>query len=1219
MVQSDAPVPLAPGDRVGNLRLERELGRGGFGAVYLARDELVGRHVALKMVLPSASRSSAEDRESFLREARAIAGIPSPHIVTLYSVHDWQGGGFLIEMEYVDGGSLRDLLVAEGRVTGPRARTIARGVLDALRCAHERGVLHRDVKPDNVLIGRDGTVKLADFGLALVTTGVGNATTTTGGIVGTPWYMAPELFTGAAATSQTDLWAAGVTIHEMLTGSWPFGGDRLPDVIRGIRDAAPPPLPADTDAALARIVAACLSKRPEDRPRSAAQPVALLGESMRREPAHVSEPPPSLLAGRDQEAAILHAALREVAGGGARAFVVRGAEGCGKSALLDEVRRAAPSLGCLVVDCRVTSGHGWIPALADALRRAIAPDGRDETIARRAESDALGVSASFVRTLLGTGSDSSGVDPSDASRILASTLFGLAGGGPVCVVADDLHLLGEADLRLVRGLLRALAGTRGLFVGAARPVEPDVCTTLSEPEPGDETVALAPVAIDLAPLSADAVYRVLQDRSGARIVPAQVADCVAARAGGNPLLALELFRHLSQARAIVARDDAWEVVADPALVQLPTGLRDAFARRVERLDEDDRELLEAAAVAGPAFDGASLAAVVGESSLAVLKRLQRLARRGGTIEASGDGYRFEHPLVRDVLTEQISPPLRRALHAAFAEYLTRHDASDALVLGTHWEQAGDAAKARPLLVAAAADAARRLDRPAALNLVQRAGLLTVPPDADLCRSHGESLVRLAGLLRDANRTNEASALLDAVGAATEGTCDDAFAARLRISSVLTRHQAGNSRESDRDALLQSVATLPESRELAMAHYVLGLLARRAGDHAAAERSTLAADAIFQALGLEQLHGTALNALGAIAELRGDLEGASELWAGAAVISDRVGRPVNAAISRVNRAGAAIAIGRIDGLRPELERAVRVLELARAPGAAAHASGLLSALQHALGDLRAAEETSARATRAAREAGARATLTGLLCGSAGHAAALGRLDDASSRYDEALQLATAADDPSLRAQALAIGAAISAWSGDADGARRLGVEALDGARASGVGVDAVLVPMIATCVAGTSGRFWRTARDHLRVAADLPARTSQVLARALDGAVAFAEGSGDAATLVAAADALAGGAIGDCRAELIVTSHLLRAEGARRSNDLDGAMRAADDASTGAARMEHVWLEIAACRWMERIEPSSLRRERWQMLLRRASAEMQPGVRRDAVVAAWSAG
>lgn len=215
------PVPVGRhievtlGETVGRYQVRRELGRGGMGRVYLARDVVLGRSVALKVVGPD--RAGGLSTERFLHEARAIARLNHPHVVQLYDFGEYKGGLYLA-LEYVDGTTLRERARAGGGTLDEVLR-YARAIADGLAHAHAAGVYHCDLKPGNVMVGKDGRVRVVDFGIAR--TGE-NAPGTRSG---TPDWMAPEQRLGAALTDRVDSWALGIVTAQLLTGSHPLGDD----------------------------------------------------------------------------------------------------------------------------------------------------------------------------------------------------------------------------------------------------------------------------------------------------------------------------------------------------------------------------------------------------------------------------------------------------------------------------------------------------------------------------------------------------------------------------------------------------------------------------------------------------------------------------------------------------------------------------------------------------------------------------------------------------------------------------------------------------------------------------------------------------------------------------------------------------------------------------------------------------------------------------------
>ena len=271
---------MTTGTRLGTYEIIAPLGAGGMGEVYRARDLRLGREIALK-VLPADTRASADRLARFEREARTVAGLNHPNIVTLHSVEDSDGVRFLT-MELVEGQSL-DHAVAPGGLPIPQVIELGIALADALAAAHEKGIIHRDLKPANVMLTKDRRVKVLDFGLAKLVVGepdsdltqaatVASPISSVGAVVGTVPYMAPEQILGGTVDARTDLFALGVVLYELLSGKRPFGGETPVDVSHAILREAPKPLLAlrpDLPPDFDRVVARCLEKSPRERIQSA--------------------------------------------------------------------------------------------------------------------------------------------------------------------------------------------------------------------------------------------------------------------------------------------------------------------------------------------------------------------------------------------------------------------------------------------------------------------------------------------------------------------------------------------------------------------------------------------------------------------------------------------------------------------------------------------------------------------------------------------------------------------------------------------------------------------------------------------------------------------------------------------------------------------------------------------------------------------------------------
>ncbi len=238
-------------------RIIRRLGSGGMANVYLAEDEELGRRVAIK-VLDEKHAMDEQFVERFRREAKNAASLSHPNIVSIYDRGEAEGT-FYIAMEYVEGRTLKDLIVAHGPLPVDQAVSYARQILSALRFAHRKGIVHRDIKPHNVLVDGDGRLKVTDFGIARAGA---SQMTEAGSIIGTAQYLSPEQARGAPVDQRSDLYSVGVVLNEMLTGAVPFTGDTPVEIAMKHISAVPKPpsasrpdVPEDLDLVTLRALA----------------------------------------------------------------------------------------------------------------------------------------------------------------------------------------------------------------------------------------------------------------------------------------------------------------------------------------------------------------------------------------------------------------------------------------------------------------------------------------------------------------------------------------------------------------------------------------------------------------------------------------------------------------------------------------------------------------------------------------------------------------------------------------------------------------------------------------------------------------------------------------------------------------------------------------------------------------------------------------------------
>ena len=268
-VPKDAATATSP-PSIPGYGIVRSLGEGGMGAVYLAEETALGRHVAIKVV----SHRIAQDQSAksrFLREARTLATIEHAHVVRVYTFGEWDEGAYLI-MEYVDGETLTDRIARLGRLPIDDAVRITRQTVEALEAAWERKVVHRDIKPSNILIDRKGNVRVADFGLAKPMQLEGDSGLTQSGLmVGTPHYISPEQAQGKEVDFRSDIYSLGIVLYHMLAGERPFDGSTpFSVVVKHLHE----PLPSlrskrhDAPAELEALVNRMTAKDPEHRPAS---------------------------------------------------------------------------------------------------------------------------------------------------------------------------------------------------------------------------------------------------------------------------------------------------------------------------------------------------------------------------------------------------------------------------------------------------------------------------------------------------------------------------------------------------------------------------------------------------------------------------------------------------------------------------------------------------------------------------------------------------------------------------------------------------------------------------------------------------------------------------------------------------------------------------------------------------------------------------------------
>lgn len=914
-----------------------------------------GTRVAVKVLHPSLSMD--ERSVARLHAELAIGGrLCSPHVVELYESGRAPLDGatlhFLV-LELVDGRSLARLIADHGRLAEPLVRDVGRQVASGLAAIHDLGVIHRDLKPGNVILTHDHRVKIADLGLARLIEGVASRTATDR-FAGSPDYAAPEQFENAALSPATDLYALGVLLLEALTGTNPFRADSPAATMRLHLERTPPRASEarpGTSLALDELIAALLAKSPADRPDSArtcadalergeqsawwagasvrvaeAELRSALGRlGARRETVHV---------GRADELAALRDAVRRLKQGAGACILIEAEAGLGKTRLLDEVLRGGDaSQGLRVLHGASRPGErtaAW-GAVGDALLGRFGGPRLVENLAARlgthadlASRLAAALAGEPARARLGT----------DALGALAcDAVLSLAAERPLLLVLEDMHFATPLAVGLARSVARLAARHPVLVVATTRPGSTAVA----------ELGALPQLThLSLRPLRDDEVGALVSDALGGSLVAPQVARHVARHCAGSPLLALEILEMLKARGTLQEREGGWWAL-EGALEddRLPDLMRTTLLARLGSIASADRAILEAAAVQGLEIDASLLAASLGRAELDVLQALSAVSARTDLVRAAGSRFAFSHHLVQETLQAALPPDARAELHRDAARALARVRGLD---LDGPWSGSGADAFAllRHALRGGMGDVARRLSRAALEHAAGGPEISDIPwlvdELLDLLGDDAEPAYRASHLRAKAQA-------LKLIGIADErlvAAGEAALAAHPPHGDPAQRRHL----ELTLAGYLGIVGRTEHAREVAVR--VLNE-ARREGD-LRAER-------------------TALDTLGSLATRAGQMPLALRLHEEALAVAEREGDPLARSAEHERIAFAAVCLGELD---LALDHSTRQLALADEIGDPPERTAALDGIGQALsrmgrldeaalafGDARALAETLGR--------------------------------------------------------------------------------------------------------------------------------------------------------------------------------------------------------------------------------------------------------------------
>jgi ABC-type oligopeptide transport system substrate-binding subunit/predicted Ser/Thr protein kinase len=692
-------------------RLEMELGRGGMGSVHRAHDTLLDRTVAVKLL----RETDGAGRERLLREAKAAAHLNHPHIVAVHDV-GVAGEATYIVMEYVEGDSL------DKRAHPGLAETVgyAGQVLEALEHAHAHGIVHRDVKPENIMVTPGGKVKLMDFGLARP---IASRITSEGALVGTVFYVAPEQALGQAIDGRADLYALGVVLYELVAGRLPFTAeDPLAVISQHLYAPVVPPSTYNPalPPVLESLILSLLSKQADDRPPSAAlvrealEAMELTAPAPRQAGAGLAGIARGRFVGRERELALCKSAWLEAVAGARRVVLVEGEAGVGKTRLATEVASQVTVLGGRLLrgECYAEGAAPYAP-IGEIIRESLAGDGaKDLNLPGTVLNDLAVLSPALRRS---TRSRPGGV-PAEASaelpRLCESVVWlleRLSQRAPVMLLIEDLQWADSGTLCLVRYLAHRAQVTELCLLAMLtfRPVESvqarGLYSFLRElGRTGQTTI------VELKPFTRDETRRMLEAMFQ-REITEEFLEGIQQETGGNPFFVEEACKTLVTQGKLYLEAGRWERGKAMAELGIPQSLRTAILERFTRLTPEAQDCLRRAAIIGQEFEVCvlQLASDLSRDQLdACLEEAERAqfihVPRGESV--AGQRYAFAHALMTQTIAAELSAIRTSRLHARVGEAIERAHAGRledmAPALGRHFARAGQADKAVGYLLAA---------------------------------------------------------------------------------------------------------------------------------------------------------------------------------------------------------------------------------------------------------------------------------------------------------------------------------------------------------------------------------------------------------------------------------------------------------------------------------------------------------------------------------------
>src|SRR5688500_2501648 len=736
-------------------RILSKIGEGGMGQVYKAEDTKLGRHVALKLLAPESTRDLTAKRR-LLAEAQSASVLNHPNIVTIYSIEEADGLDFIV-MEFVEGETLGAHIALNGALPLTSLLDMSVQIAGALPAAHATGVIHRDIKPGNIMITSKGVVKVTDFGLAKLMRLNSDAIdrealtlaanlTGPGVVMGTAAYMSPEQTRGEPLDVRSEIFSLGSVLYEAATRARPFAGPSILSIMHAIAASEPPPpsklrpeLPREFDV----IIERALAKNREQRFSSAAE----IGDALRSLRSSITgawsgfpivydsdlidRSAPSFV-GREPEVAKLESFLEQAIAGTGRVVFVTGEPGIGKTSLGDEflrrTRKQRPGLLISRGRCveQYGTGEAYLPFL-DAMGGLLQAPGR-ERIAAVMRTYAPTWCMELPTAFASTGSleklqqETIGATKERMMREMGDALGILSTSSPIVLLLEDLHWADPSSVDLLRHLCQRINTQRLLVAGTFRPEDVERSGHPLKSYKAEMKAHNLCEEIALGSWSREHIAEYVDATFAPNDFPVDLTSLIHEKTEGHPLFAANFLQYLSERGDLSKTNNRWSLVRPLAEMDLeaPESVRGMISKKIDALDAEERRALQYASVEGTEFHSTVTARLLGVDEIDLEERLAEIAKTHRLIEILGeeelpDGalitrYRFSHALYQNFLYGDLVNKRRIVLHQQAGEQLLKHFGKRAPHIATqlaiHFERGRDFPRAVEYLTHAGDNAAK---------------------------------------------------------------------------------------------------------------------------------------------------------------------------------------------------------------------------------------------------------------------------------------------------------------------------------------------------------------------------------------------------------------------------------------------------------------------------------------------------------------------------------